>query len=88
MTNDTDRTDPISRSEIAGVADAVEALRSGAISPDEFRRRRVVMGIYPIRGGPTGTSSVSAFRSDGFRPVICEPSRRRPTGSHPAEGSI
>ena len=51
MTNDTDRTDPISRSEIAGVADAVEALRSGAISPDEFRRRRVVMGIYPIRGG-------------------------------------
>lgn len=52
MTNGTDRTDPISASEIAGVADAVEALRSGAISPDEFRRRRVVMGIYPIRGGP------------------------------------
>jgi sulfite reductase beta subunit-like hemoprotein len=52
MTNDADPTDPISASEIAGVADAVEALRSGAISPDEFRRRRVVMGIYPIRGGP------------------------------------
>ncbi|MGZ8449848.1 MAG: nitrite/sulfite reductase, partial [Candidatus Deferrimicrobiaceae bacterium] len=52
MTNGSDRTDPISASEIAGIADAVEALRSGAISPDEFRRRRVVMGIYPIRGGP------------------------------------
>ncbi|MGZ8432366.1 MAG: nitrite/sulfite reductase, partial [Candidatus Deferrimicrobiaceae bacterium] len=52
MTNGSDRTDPISASEIAGIADAVEALRSGAISPDEFRRRRVVMGVYPIRGGP------------------------------------
>jgi sulfite reductase beta subunit-like hemoprotein len=52
MTNGSDRTNPISASEIAGVADAVGALRSGAISPDEFRRRRVVMGVYPIRGGP------------------------------------
>jgi sulfite reductase beta subunit-like hemoprotein len=52
MTNASDRTDPISVSEIAGVADAVEAHLSGAISPDEFRRRRVVMGIYPVRGGP------------------------------------
>lgn len=52
MTNDAEPMDPISRSEIAGVAEAVEALLSGAISPDEFRRRRVVMGIYPIRGGP------------------------------------
>jgi len=52
MTNDAEPTDPISRSEIAGVAEAVEALLSGAISPDVFRRRRVVMGIYPIRGGP------------------------------------
>jgi sulfite reductase beta subunit-like hemoprotein len=52
MTNDAEPTDPISRSEIAGVAEAMEALLSGAISPDEFRRRRVVMGIYPIRGGP------------------------------------
>jgi sulfite reductase beta subunit-like hemoprotein len=52
MKSDPEPTDPISASEIAGVADAVEALRSGAISPDEFRRRRVVMGIYPIRGGP------------------------------------
>jgi len=52
MTNDAEPTDPISRSEIAGVAEAVEALLSGAISPDDFRRRRVVMGIYPIRGGP------------------------------------
>jgi sulfite reductase beta subunit-like hemoprotein len=51
MKNDPEPTDPISASEIAGVADAVEALRSGAISPGEFRRRRVVMGIYPIRGG-------------------------------------
>ncbi|MDP2658856.1 MAG: nitrite/sulfite reductase [Candidatus Deferrimicrobium sp.] len=49
MKNDTY---PTSASEIAGVADAVETFRSGAISPDEFRRRRVVMGIYPIRGGP------------------------------------
>jgi sulfite reductase beta subunit-like hemoprotein len=52
MTNASYRTDPISASEIDGVADAVEALLSGAISSDEFRRRRVVMGIYPIRGGP------------------------------------
>ncbi len=52
MTNASDRTDPISASEIDGVADAVEALLSGAISTDEFRRRRVVMGIYPVRGGP------------------------------------
>lgn len=52
MMNDPEPTDPISASEIAGVADAVGALLSGAIPPDEFRRRRVVMGIYPIRGGP------------------------------------
>jgi sulfite reductase beta subunit-like hemoprotein len=52
MKNDPEPTDRISASEIAGVADAVEALLSGAISPGEFRRRRVVMGIYPIRGGP------------------------------------
>jgi sulfite reductase (ferredoxin) len=52
MKNEAEPTVPISRSEIAGVAEAVEALLSGAISTDEFRRRRVVMGIYPIRGGP------------------------------------
>jgi sulfite reductase beta subunit-like hemoprotein len=52
MKNDPEPSDPISASEIARVADAVEALLSGAIPPDEFRRRRVVMGIYPIRGGP------------------------------------
>jgi sulfite reductase beta subunit-like hemoprotein len=52
MKNDAEPTDPISRSEISGVAEAVEALLSGTIPPDEFRRRRVVMGIYPIRGGP------------------------------------
>jgi sulfite reductase beta subunit-like hemoprotein len=51
MKNEPEPTDPVSRSEIAGVADAVEALLSGAIPPDEFRRRRVAMGIYPIRGG-------------------------------------
>ena len=51
MKNDPESTDPTSPSEIAGIADAVEALLSGAISPDEFRRRRVVMGIYPMRGG-------------------------------------
>lgn len=52
MMNYAEPTDPVSRSEIAGVADAVEVLRFGTISPDEFRRRRVVMGIYPVRGGP------------------------------------
>ena len=52
MKNDAEATVPITTSEIAGVADAVEALLSGAISPDAFRRRRVVMGIYPMRGGP------------------------------------
>ena len=52
MTNDAEPTDPISRSEIAGVAEATEAFLSGAISPDAFRRRRVVMGIYPMRGAP------------------------------------
>jgi sulfite reductase beta subunit-like hemoprotein len=52
MTNDAEPTDPISRSEIAGVAESTEAFLSGAISPDAFRRRRVVMGIYPMRGGP------------------------------------
>jgi len=52
MKNDPEPTAPISASEIAGVAEAVEALLSGAIPPDEFRRRRVVMGIYPVRGGP------------------------------------
>lgn len=52
MRNDTEPAAPISRSEIAGVAEAMEAFLSGAISPDAFRRRRVVMGIYPMRGGP------------------------------------
>ncbi len=39
------------RAEIEGVAQAIEAIRSGAISPEEFRRVRVIQGIYPIRGG-------------------------------------
>jgi sulfite reductase (ferredoxin) len=51
MKNGTEETVPISASEIAGVASAVEEFLSGAISPEEFRRRRVVMGIYPVRGG-------------------------------------
>src|SRR3972149_99793 len=37
--------------EIEEVARAIEAGRSGAISPEESRRVRVIQGIYPIRGG-------------------------------------
>lgn len=39
------------RSEIARIADAIEALAAGTIGPEEFRRRRVIQGIYPVRGG-------------------------------------
>ena len=39
------------QAEIEEVARAIEAVRSGAISPEEFRRVRVIQGIYPIRGG-------------------------------------
>ncbi|MGA6993914.1 MAG: nitrite/sulfite reductase [Candidatus Deferrimicrobiaceae bacterium] len=33
------------------MARAIVAVRSGAIPPEEFRRVRVIQGIYPIRGG-------------------------------------
>jgi len=39
------------QAEIQTVAKAIEAVRSGDISPEEFRRVRVIQGIYPIRGG-------------------------------------
>jgi sulfite reductase beta subunit-like hemoprotein len=39
------------QTEIEAVAKAIEAVRSGNISPEEFRRVRVIQGIYPIRGG-------------------------------------
>jgi sulfite reductase beta subunit-like hemoprotein len=39
------------QAEIETVAKAIEAVRSGDISPEEFRRVRVIQGIYPIRGG-------------------------------------
>ncbi len=51
MKNPGEPQDAIVRSEIDGIAEAVESFLSGAIRPEEFRRRRVVMGIYPIRGG-------------------------------------
>jgi ferredoxin-nitrite reductase/sulfite reductase (ferredoxin) len=39
-----------SREEIQRLSEAIDALLSGAISPGEFRRRRVIYGIYPVRG--------------------------------------
>lgn len=39
------------QAEIEAVARAIGAVRSGTISPEEFRRVRVIQGIYPIRGG-------------------------------------
>ncbi|NNG46937.1 MAG: nitrite/sulfite reductase, partial [Deltaproteobacteria bacterium] len=61
------------RAEIEGMAQAIEAIRSGAISPEEFRRVRVIQGIYPIRGGthryllrvriPLGRPSPSQLRA-------------------------
>ena len=61
------------QSEIEAVAKAIEAVRSGEISPEEFRRVRVIQGIYPIRGGtdryllrvriPLGRPSPSHLRS-------------------------
>jgi sulfite reductase (ferredoxin) len=39
-----------SREEIRRLSEAIDALLSGAISPGEFRRRRVINGIYPVRG--------------------------------------
>jgi sulfite reductase beta subunit-like hemoprotein len=61
------------QAEIEAVAKAIEAVRSGEISPEEFRRVRVIQGIYPIRGGtdryllrvriPLGRPSPSHMRS-------------------------
>lgn len=39
------------KDEIKALARAVAAVRSGGISPEEFRRVRVIQGIYPIRPG-------------------------------------
>lgn len=39
------------QAEIEALARAVAAVRSGGISPEEFRRLRVIQGIYPIRSG-------------------------------------
>lgn len=47
----TDRRDGAIREEIRRVAESIDALRAGKMGPDEFRLRRVVQGIYPIRGG-------------------------------------
>ena len=70
------------RAEIEGVAQAIEAVRSGAISPEEFRRVRVIQGIYPIRGGtdryllrvriPLGRPAPSDLRAlaDGYARYI------------------
>jgi sulfite reductase beta subunit-like hemoprotein len=61
------------QAEIEGLARAIVAVRSGAIPPEEFRRIRVIQGIYPIRGGadryllrvriPLGRPSPSHLRS-------------------------
>jgi sulfite reductase beta subunit-like hemoprotein len=37
--------------EIAEIAEAVRDLLAGTLPPAEFRRRRVINGIYPVRGG-------------------------------------
>ena len=42
---------PDVRSEIERIADAIRLLQSGGMPPEEFRRVRVVQGIYPVRGG-------------------------------------
>ncbi len=61
------------QAEIETVAKSIEAVLSGDISPEEFRRVRVIQGIYPIRGGtdryllrvriPLGRPSPSDLRS-------------------------
>jgi len=40
------------RAEIETIAEAIRSLQAGQMSPEEFRRVRVVQGIYPVRGGP------------------------------------
>jgi len=37
--------------EIRQIAESIDALLAGEMGPDEFRLRRVVQGVYPIRGG-------------------------------------
>lgn len=44
------RISEVSRDEIGRVAEAISAFLSGAMEREEFRRRRVVYGIYPVRG--------------------------------------
>ncbi|GAB4364685.1 MAG: nitrite/sulfite reductase [Deltaproteobacteria bacterium] len=44
------RSDPV-RAEIERIEEAIRILAAGKLSPAEFRRVRVVQGIYPIRGG-------------------------------------
>lgn len=39
-----------SRDEIGRLSEAISAFLSGAMSPEEFRHRRVIYGIYPVRG--------------------------------------
>ncbi|OGP77207.1 MAG: hypothetical protein A2Z40_00320 [Deltaproteobacteria bacterium RBG_19FT_COMBO_60_16] len=39
-----------SRDEISRLSEAVSDVLSGAVSPEEFRHRRVIYGIYPVRG--------------------------------------
>ena len=39
-----------SRDEISRLSMAISDVLSGAMSPEEFRHRRVIYGIYPVRG--------------------------------------
>lgn len=47
-----DASGPEIRAEIERISEAIRALESGEMDPGEFRRFRVLQGIYPIRGGP------------------------------------
>jgi ferredoxin-nitrite reductase/sulfite reductase (ferredoxin) len=38
------------RDEIDGLSEAISAFLSGAMDPEDFRRRRLIYGIYPVRG--------------------------------------
>jgi len=46
-----ERQDGAVREEIRQIAESIDALLTGKMGPDEFRLRRVIQGIYPIRGG-------------------------------------
>ena len=54
MKNAAEPSDAVVRSEIAGIAEAVEALLSGAMSTEEFRRRQSV--AIRISGCPNGAA--------------------------------